>query len=76
MSIILQLGKTRFILKYPGVETKGPVCCGLVEMKRVIAVKVFERFLSQNSEAAVVVVMILDNKFCSLKSEQMPECYE
>lgn len=76
MSVILQLGKTRFILKYPGVETKGPVCCGLVEMERVIAVKIFGRFLSQNSEAAIVVVMILDNKFCSLKSEQMPECYE
>lgn len=76
MSIILQLGKTRFILKYPGVKTKGPVYCGLVEIKRIIAVKIFKRFLSQNSEAAIVVVMILDNKFCSLKSEQMPECYE
>lgn len=59
VSIILQLGTTRFILKYPGVETKGPVYRGLVEMRGVLAVKIFGGSLSQNSEAAVVGVVVL-----------------
>lgn len=59
VSIILQLGTTRFILKYPGVKTKGPVYRGLVEIKRILAVKIFRRSLSQNNEAAVVGVIIL-----------------
>lgn len=59
LSMILQLGTTRFILKYPGVKTKGPVYRGLVEIGGVLAVKIFGRSLSRNSEAAVVGVVIL-----------------
>lgn len=74
-SIILQLERTRFFLKHPGVKSRGPVCCVFSEVKIILADKIFKGFLSKNSEAVIVNVIILvgAKKFCSVKSEQTPE---
>lgn len=74
-SIILQLQRTRFFLKHPGVKSRGPVCCVFAEVKIILADKIFKGFLSKNSEAIIVNVIILvgAKKFCSVKSEQTPE---
>lgn len=58
-SIILQFNRSRFFLKHPGVKSRGPVLCGFVEIKRVLADKIFKGFLSKNNEAVIVSVIIL-----------------
>lgn len=76
LSTILQLDKTKFFLKHPGVKSRGPELYVFVEIKRALPDKIFKGLVSRNNEASIVSVIILVwvKNFCSLKSEQMPEC--
>lgn len=57
--MILQLDKTRFFLKHPGVKSREPEHYVFVEIKGVLPDKILKGLLSRNNEAAIVSVIIL-----------------
>lgn len=53
------IGQDQILLKHSGVKSRGPVHCVFVQIKRVLADKIFKGFLSKNNEAVIVRVIIL-----------------